>query len=89
VLLTARLPAITLLLPGQEFFLVRLHGQEKVLDVVIIRTALPTQNTSGHTSLLLATLIPLTRLGRPSQMDDLTMIPEGDKHNISKHLTVS
>jgi hypothetical protein len=47
----------------------------------IIHTALPTQNTSGHMSLLLATLIPLTRLGRPSQMDDLTMIPGGDKHN--------
>lgn len=39
------------------------------------RTALPTQKTSGSVSVLLATEMPLMTLGRPSQTDDLKMIP--------------
>ena len=51
----------------------------------VIRTALPTQKTSGSTLVLLATEMPSTMSGRPSQMDDLTMIPA--KGGVRLHVT--
>lgn len=49
--------------------------QSEGLPKGIIRTALPTQKTSGQASVLLATEMWSMMFGRPSQADDLTIIP--------------
>lgn len=54
----------------------------EALSKGIVHTALPTQKTSGQTSVLLATEMRSMMFGRPSQTDDLTMIPGGGKQHM-------